>query len=66
VIVFGSLLIVVGALLISAGVCEWRARDTEAREAIEDAFRTAHYQVLMGRIHVLCRYPGAFPLRRTR
>jgi hypothetical protein len=64
VIVAGSLLITLGVLLIWAGVCEWRARDTEAREAIEDAFRTAHYRVLMSRIHVLCRYPGAKPSRR--
>jgi len=66
VIVLGSLLITLGFLLIAWGVSEWRARDYEARIAIEDAFRTAHYRLLMGRIHVLCRYPGAKPVRRTR
>jgi hypothetical protein len=66
VIFTGSLLITLGLLLIGWGVSEWRARDYEARIAVEDAFRTAHYRVLQGRIHVLCRYPGANPSRRTR
>jgi hypothetical protein len=65
-VVVGALLVTVGALTIAWGVVEWRARDYEARIAIEDAFRTAHYRVLQGRIHVLCRFPGAKPVRRTR
>jgi len=62
--VAGVVLIVIGLAVIAAGVCEWRARDRDTRDAIEDMYRTAHYQVLMGRIRVLCRYPGARPTRR--
>jgi hypothetical protein len=47
--------------LCACAVGEWRAREEDARIAIEDALRTVHYRSLRARIRHLSTYPGAYP-----